>query len=295
VRLLVLLSMTGFGECRVTVGAVDCLATVRSVNNRYLKVFSKLPEPLVNLESEVEKLVKRRLRRGSVTVTVQAELRDRPSGIRINQPALQALLSQAAELGIDRPDGALLGPLLAIPGMIEEAPNTPDLARYWPPIRDAIDGALLRLDQMRRDEGGAMQREMGQTCQVMLELVERIEGRTGEAVAEFRDRLRERVTALVAEMGVAVSSADLIREVAILVERSDVAEETARLRSHLGQLRELLAADESSGRMLDFLMQEMNREANTVGSKANDATVAQLAMELKAQIERVREMVQNVE
>ncbi len=290
-----LLSMTGFGECRVTVGAVDCLATVRSVNNRYLKVFSKLPEPLSNLESEVEKLVKGRLRRGSVTVTVQAELRDRPSGIRINQSALRALLSQAAELGVERPEGSLLGPLLALPGMIEEAPSMPDLARYWPPIREAIEGALTRLDQMRRDEGLAMQRELEQTCQAMLELVNRVDRRTGEAVAEFRDRLQDRVATLVADMGVSVSSADLIREVAMLVERSDVAEETARLRSHLGQLRELLTADESSGRMLDFLMQEMNREANTVGSKANDATVAQLAMELKAQIERVREMVQNVE
>ena len=169
------------------------------------------------------------------------------------------------------------------------------LEQDWPLIEQALEEALANLEQMRQQEGRAMQRDLRANCQTVLDELDQIAARAPAVGDAYQTRLTERLNKLLADFGTRIEAADVIREVGMFAERCDISEEIVRLRSHIDQFRSILEASDASGRKLDFLTQEMFRETNTIGAKANDAEIARHVVEIKASIERIREMVQNVE
>jgi uncharacterized protein (TIGR00255 family) len=190
----------------------------------------------------------------------------------------------------------LLAQVLALPGVVPEPGNVSlDLGDEWPLMEKVLEEALGRLQAMRREEGRAMAEEFLQLRDAIAGHLARIRERVPGIATAYRDRLHERVRALLAELDVQIDRSDLIKEVSIFAERSDIAEEVVRLASHLDQFQEIMNEPESPGRKLEFLTQEMFREANTIGSKAGDVDISRHVVEIKGILEKIRELVQNVE
>jgi uncharacterized protein (TIGR00255 family) len=309
--LAVLLSMTGYGEARYQSDKLNLAIELRALNNRYLKVSLRAPEPYHLLEPEVEKVVRRTVRRGTLQVHLFCQRQSAPQDFQINAVALRSYLAQlrplCAELDL-APEGGkplagasglsagLLGQILALPGVVPE-PGTlaANLEEEWPLFERVLEQALARLQAMRAEEGRAMADELLQHRDQIASHLSQIRAHSPEVVATYRDRLLERVRSLLTELDVQLDRSDLIKEVAIFAERSDIAEEVARLGSHLEQFQEIMAESESAGRKLEFLTQEMFREANTIGSKAGDVEISRHVVEIKSVLEKIRELVQNIE
>ena len=186
--------------------------------------------------------------------------------------------------------------MLTLPGVVREPMASSDVIESrWPLIESVLQEALAHLGRMRIEEGRTMAADLTANARAIAAELAAVERRAPEVVDAYRSRLGERLNKLLGELGVQVQPADIVREVGIFAERSDVAEEIVRLKSHLEQFDTVMATDESSGRKLEFLTQEMFRETNTIGSKANDAEIARHVIEMKSAIERMREMIQNVE
>ena len=285
--------MTGFGQAQAEEADYVCACEARSVNNRYLKIATRLPESLGALESRIEKTVKQKVRRGSVFVYLRLARQGASPAYRLNRQMLESYVEQLKEWFGDQP--SILGQLVSLPGVVQESPRGEDAERDWLRIQPVLEAALANMDRMRREEGAAMYSEIEQCRTQISGLLEAIARRSPETVDVYRQRLTDRIGQVLQEQGLTVAPADLIREVSIFAERCDITEELARLRSHVAQFGEIAAAGQSAGRKLDFLAQEMYRESNTIGSKANDAQIAQLVVDLKSQVERIREIVQNVE
>ncbi len=293
-----LLSMTGYGEARFQNDALSLSIELRAVNNRYLKVSLRAPEPYHLLEPEFEKVIRQQVRRGTVQVHVRCERQYAPQDFRINPVALRSYLGQVRDVCQSMGLGAeaLLGQLLALPGVVAEPGNTPlALDDDWPLFQRVLEEALTKFQAMRREEGRAMADEMLQHRAVLADHLERIRQRAPVVVEAYRDRLHERVRKLLGELDVVMDRSELIKEVSIFAERSDIAEEVVRLASHLDQFQDILNEPESPGRKLEFLNQEMFREANTIGSKASDVDISRHVVEIKGTLEKIRELVQNVE
>lgn len=288
-----LVSMTGFGQAQQSSEGTTVTAEVRSVNNRYVKISSKLPETHLSLQDEVERTVRENVRRGSLTVTLRIQKERQAASCRINRPVLESYLEQLSNLVDSR--AALIGSLIELPGVVEEIETSSTASEDWPVIQGTLLEAVDKLGQMRRQEGEAMQRELADCGKAMLQMTREIGELSRQVVEAYRGRLLERVRALLADSSVSVDESSLVREVSILAERSDIVEELTRLQSHLDQYQQILQGERSEGRKLDFLVQEMYRETNTIGSKANDAKISQLVVELKGKVEQAREIIQNVE
>jgi uncharacterized protein (TIGR00255 family) len=292
--------MTGYGEASYQSDALSLAVELRAVNNRYLKVTLRAAEPYNLLEPEFEKVVRRTVRRGTIQVHLRCQRPPSPQEYQINAVALRSYLAQLrpllAELSLADGGQALLSQALALPGVAPE-PSASGfrLEEEWPRIEQVLQRALDRLQAMRQEEGRAMAQELLQQRDHIAAQLERIRQRTPLVADAYRDRLLERVRALLAEHDVKVDRSDLIKEVAIFAERSDIAEEVVRLASHLEQFRDIVAEPESAGRKLEFLTQEMFREANTIGSKASDVDISRYVVEIKGALEKIRELVQNVE
>jgi len=257
-------------------------------------------EPYHLLEPEFEKVIRRSVRRGTIQVHLRCERRLSPQDFRINATALRSYVHQlrglTEELGLGNRADILLSQALALPGVVAEPGNaTLNLEEDWPVLESVLNQALERLQAMRQDEGRAMAQELLQLRDFIRGQLDAIRSRTPEVVAAFRDRLVERVRGLLAELDVQIDRNDLIKEVSIFAERSDIAEEVVRLASHLDQFQEIVREPESAGRKLEFLTQEMFREANTIGSKASDVDISRHVVEIKGALEKVRELVQNIE
>ncbi len=289
--------MTGFGEARLQNERWSVLVEIRTVNNRHLKLNAKLTEPYGALEPEVERLVRETIRRGTVTLQVRVDRPKQAEDYRLNTIALASYRDQLRALQ-DTPGEKLLeiSALLSLPGVVEERrPSSDDPHDDWPALAAMVSGAVQKLQLARAEEGRAMANELlvlGKS--ISLEL-NRIAERGPLVVNAYQKRLVERVQTLVQGQGVTVEPKDLIREVAILAERADVSEEIVRLRAHLGQYVDVIHEPESAGRKLEFVVQEMGRETNTIGSKANDVEISRGVVEIKGLLEKVRELIQNVE
>jgi len=312
--------MTGHGEGQADhSGGGTILAEVRSVNNRHLKVHVRTSEGLGSYDSAVEALVRSSIRRGSVQLSIH--WRNRPSlDLYHIQPSIaESYLRQCREISdrLGMESRLTWSDLVNLPGVVSEPfannASTPELESA---VLNAVEKALASLESMRASEGAAMERELGRQLSLLQSTLEQIDQRAPQVLSEYRHRLRTRVVTAIAEAlaqpeGSGVSRAspsmvqtdaapllqdtDLVREVALMADRSDVREEIVRLQSHFSQFGDLLLSSESQGRRLDFLVQEMFREANTIGSKASDAMISQHVVEIKAILEQVREMIQNVE
>jgi uncharacterized protein (TIGR00255 family) len=290
--------MTGYGEARHQSDNLNLAIELRAVNNRYLKVMLRAGEPYNLLEPEFEKVIRRTVKRGTIQVHMQLRRQYDPQDFVINSVALQSYINQVRKACTDLSitDSALLGQVLALPGVVPEAGSAPlVLDEQWPTIERVLEEALKRLQTMRQEEGRAMADELLQHREFIAGRLERIRQRAPAVVESYRDRLHDRVRKLLNELDVEIDSSELIKEVSIFAERSDIAEEVVRLASHLDQFREFMKEPESPGRKLDFLTQEMFRETNTIGSKASDVEISRHVVEIKGTLEKIRELVQNVE
>lgn len=295
--------MTGFGEAHRQAEGIAVAVEVRTINNRYFKITLKCGEGYSLLEPEIESVVRQQIRRGTVQVTLRVDRVRGSEDYQLNQVVLanyrRQLQTVARQWGLAQGEGGEAVPLaslLLLPGVVIENPTSPaEAEEEWPLVREALVAAMENLAQMRTDEGRAMAADLRANCQVVAAELTAIEQRAPLVIDAYRGRLTERLQATLAEFAVTLDPADLIREVGLFAERSDISEEIVRLRSHLEQFDAIMELPESSGRKLEFLTQEMFRETNTIGSKANDVQISRHVIEIKAAIERVREMIQNVE
>jgi len=290
--------MTGHGEAQHQQDGVAVAVEVRTVNNRYLKTSFRTSEGYGSLEPQIETIVRRHIRRGSVQVNVRIDREPSPDDFRLNEVVLtgyrQQLEAFCSRAGFS--DSIRLDSLLMLPGVIDESNRRhSNVEADWPLVEQTVSAALENLSRMRAEEGAAMAADFHTNCEVIADGLGEIENRAPLVVEAYRRRLTERLNRLLEEYEISVEAADVVREIGIFADRSDISEEIVRLRSHLKQFDTILNDRESNGRKLEFLIQEMLRETNTIGSKANDAEIARHVVEIKTAIERMREMIQNVE
>jgi uncharacterized protein (TIGR00255 family) len=290
--------MTGFGESHQQADGLAVLVEVRTINNRYFKFSMRSGEGYTALESQVEAVVREKIKRGTVQVNLQVQRASSPDDFSINSAVLDSYRQQL--LGLQNRWGTKrdvpIENLLILPGVVNEKLSDPSAAEAdWPVIERTLLGALDQLSKMRRDEGQAMAADLAGNCRSIAAVLKQIAVRAPLVVDAFRARLSERIRTALAEHELTLNPADLVREISIYAERSDISEEIVRLESHLVQFQEIMASQDSAGRKLEFLTQEMLREINTIGSKSSDIEIARHVIEIKATIERLREMIQNVE
>lgn len=292
-----LLSMTGFGDGNSDGERLHVTVEVRSVNNKHLKISVRAPESYLTLENDVEKLIRGRLARGTVSVSLRVDRIDAAAEYAINRNVLRAYSQQLHSLAneLHLPPPSDLSAVLQLPGVVEESDARLLEQDDWPVVEAAVSAALDKLDAFRATEGAAMAADLSTLCDDIERQIEAVQQRRPLVVSGYRQRLQERVAELLAEFQVTVSEADLVREVALYAERSDINEELTRLACHVEQVRALLQSGARAGRKLEFLCQEMFREVNTIGSKANDVEIAHRVVDAKADVERMREIVQNIE
>ncbi len=293
-------SMTGFGRASFSVDGVGFEVEVRSVNHRYLDLRVRLPRPLAELESEAKALLRESLQRGKVELVLAlssgAESRSR---VRVDREAAEQYLEAARELAGEQEIAREwdVTSLLALPGVARFV--EPELPResLSTALRQGVASALATLESMRVSEGKALERELAARLENVLARLESLGERSGEVQSRVREKLRKRAVQLRNETGL-LDEARLHQEIVIAADRLDFTEELVRLRSHVDQFRSIVAdsgAGKPAGRRLDFLTQEMAREANTIGSKGSDAPISHDVVELKTEIERIREQVRNIE
>jgi uncharacterized protein (TIGR00255 family) len=289
--------MTGCGVGAATADTTSCRVEVRTVNNRGFKFSIRTRDGFFGLEPRIEALVRARIHRGTVSVSLDVKGGATAATKRLDLDQLAAYLDDleqfAAARGLALPQS--LEGILGLSGVVTEAVSGDDVAEHvWPVVAKAVSAALDACDAMRDAEGASLAGDMRTIITNIRKLVDGIRCRVPAAVERHRERLMERVTSLLGEHGSSLTESDLTRELVLLADRSDVAEEIVRLESHLDQFERLLQ-DPSPGRQLDFLAQELAREANTVASKSSDVEIAHAVVEAKTLIERLREQVQNLE
>ena len=293
-----LLSMTGFGESHCQHGGLTVAVEVRAINSRFFKLTVRVSEGYGLFEPRVEELVRQNVRRGTIQVNLRVDRVHSAKDFKINADVLNGYRTQLQSLcqqwGEDR--AMSLDSLLPLPGVVEDLTTAVlDPEDDWPVIRGAVQAALTNMEQMRKDEGRAMADDLAINCRAIAAGLVEIDRRAPLMLEAFRVRLTERLTKVLAEHQVVLDPSDLIKEISLFADRGDISEEIVRLRSHLDQFDSIVKLPESAGRKLEFLTQEMNREANTIGSKSNDVEIARHVIEIKTAIERIREMIQNIE
>ena len=289
--------MTGFGRGTATSGATSATVEVRTVNGRFAEVTVRSPRVLNAHEADLQARVKDVLARGNATVSVSLDRAESEPPLAVNVEAAGAVgraLRQAAEAAGLSPDAITLADVLRFPEVLQAPASGADAeeAEAWEATRAALDEALERLDAMRDAEGGALDAALREHADDLERHTAEVEARAPRRVEALRQRLTERLEEMLADDR--LDRARLETEIALLADKMDVTEETVRLRSHLAQFRDALAADEPVGRRLNFIAQEMNREVNTIASKANDPGLAEHAVGMKEALEKIREQVANV-
>jgi uncharacterized protein (TIGR00255 family) len=287
-------SMTGFGAAAGEAAGRALRIEVRAVNHRHLQVKMRLAPEVAGLEGEIDALVRKRLHRGMVNLTVQVERESRGIEQSIDVEAAERYRGILADLSLRFGGGGAIPveTVLALPGVIS-APAEAEIDDPKPVLK-LVGAALDELEAMRADEGAAIEADLRRNAAAIAKLVARVEKRMPGVVRAHHELLTKRVAELVGDAA-AVDPKDLAREIALLADKLDVSEEIERLKCHLDQLEKFVTKGGDAGRKLDFLVQEIFREANTIGSKCSDAQVAHVVVDVKTHIERLREQVQNVE
>jgi uncharacterized protein (TIGR00255 family) len=296
----VIRSMTGFGETSRESGGTHYFLEIRSLNSKYFKAVIRLPEGLQGLEAELETALRHRINRGSVFLTVHVSESSADAAHQINHRALGSYIEAikrvpqvgGGEVQLD------LGALLTLPGVLQPPANEEErLARARTVLLELLEKAVANLVAMREKEGTTITTDLLQHRELIAERIRVISARAPQVIGEYEKRLRSRIEAMITDLGVTIEAVDIVREIAIAAERSDTSEEIARLSAHISQFTELLDDPQPKpiGRTLDFLTQEMLREANTIASKCADAEIARWIVEVKGAIDRIKEQVQNVE
>ena len=289
-------SMTGYGRGAATLEGRELVIELKSVNNRFLDIGMKLPRQLSFLEDSLRKLLNDALSRGHVDVFVNyRNLRSDAKTVRVDQALLKAYLTSARESAkaLDLADDLTLSKALTLPDVTLILPADEDQQALTNLGQEAMTMAIEGLKAMRFKEGERLKLDLAARMDTMTGYAAAIEKRAPAVAEEYRTKLTARIEEMLGEME--VDRSRLATEVAIFADRAAIDEEIVRLNTHLIHFRELLEASEPVGRKMDFLIQEVNRESNTVGSKCNDVDIARVVVGLKAEVEKMREQVQNVE
>lgn len=291
-------SMTGYGRARQTLGGRDITVEVRSVNNRYLDATVKMPRAYIFTEDAIKKRVQSAVSRGKVDVFVSIDATGADETVvTVNEPLAAAYI--AALQAIETLGGGLLrgscsaADVARFPDVLTVTKAEDDLESVQADICAVADEALAAYNAMRAVEGGKLAEDIGARLTTIEELTGKVEARSPETVREYREKLTARMQEVL--QSTTIEESRILAEAAIYADKVAVDEETVRLRSHVSQLRAMLASDEPMGRKMDFLIQEVNRESNTIGSKCSDVEIARVVVALKAEVEKIREQVQNIE
>lgn len=290
-------SMTGYGRAEVSAQGRTASVEVRSVNNRFLEVGSRLPRALSKRENDIKELVRAKFLRGKVSVTVSlVQEDDSEIPLKINAPAAKAYYKLLSELkkAIKSRETITLDHVLKFPEVIELPGGEEHDEKEWQVAREALIGAIDEAQVMRRAEGGELKKDFLARIHQIESTLGMIDQLAAGRLDEERTRLQNRVKELVSDPSV-IDNNRLELEISLLADRLDVTEECVRFRSHNKFFLEALENEESAGRKLNFLIQEMNREANTIGSKANNAQIAHMVVGIKEELEKIREQLQNIE
>ena len=289
-------SMTGYGRARQTLNGRDITVEVRSVNNRYLDCTVKVPRTYIFAEDAVKARVQKAVSRGKVDVfiTIDAAAADE-TVVAVNEPLARGYYEALTRLKdmFSLEDGLNAVTLAKFPDVLTVTKAEEDLESVAADICAVLDEALAAYNAMRTVEGGKLREDIAGRADTIEAVVGKVEERSPQTVAAYREKLLARMQEVL--QSTAIDESRILTEAAIFADKIAVDEETVRLRSHLSQLRTMLESDQPIGRKLDFLIQEVNRECNTIGSKCNDLTIAQDVVNMKAEVEKIREQVQNID
>lgn len=290
--------MTGHGDAAAIHAGLRITAEIRSVNNRFLKFSTRLSSIVENLESQVETLLRETIKRGTVTVQVRVQATETASRYELNGPTLRGYVQQcrqwSTELGLA--DQLSISALLALPGVVSDGlGNQEQSDEITAAVLEVVKQAAAKHHQMRKAEGVAMAQSLANSIADIRKHGDAVAERSPAVVREHCERLENRIRQAFETAQHTFQPADLLREMQVMADRLDIHEEVVRLRSHLEQFLGILNSSESQGRKLDFLIQEIFRETNTIGSKGSDVTIARHVIEMKTIIEQMRELVQNIE
>ena len=288
--------MTGYGRAVETIDGREITAELRSVNNRYLDCTVKMPRLYAFAEDSVKSHVKSAISRGKVDVFIAVNvMEDMQMRISVNHPVLEGYLSAMRSIASDYGvrDDISVTALSRLPDVFVVEKAEEDEEKLTQDILSVVDKALEKFTAMRTTEGAALEADLRGRAATILTLVEKVEQRSPVTLAEYRARLTEKMQEVL--QSTTIDEGRILQEAAIYADKIAVDEETVRLRSHLNQLETMLTNGGAIGRKLDFLLQELNREANTIGSKGNDLEQARTVVEIKAELEKIREQTQNIE
>lgn len=289
-------SMTGYGKSEQTIDSLNVTVEIKSVNHRYFEFSARVPREYGFLEEKLKKYCNSLITRGKVECYVSVEdLEEREMEVNVNETLaagyVKALKELSERFGLKDDISAVT--LSRYPDVITLHKASEDEERIWNTVKTVAETAVSKFIEMRETEGSKLRGDILSRADYIIECVEFIEGRSPETVREYNEKLKQRMKELLGDA--AVDEQRLLNEAAIYADKIAVDEETVRLRSHISQLREFMNSSEAIGRKLDFLVQEINREANTIGSKAQDVDIAKKVIAIKAEVEKIREQVQNIE
>lgn len=289
-------SMTGYGKSEQTIDSLNVTVEIKSVNHRYFEFSARVPREYGFLEEKLKKYCNSLITRGKVECYVSVEdLEEREMEVNVNETLaagyVKALKELSERFGLKDDISAVT--LSRYPDVITLHKASEDEERIWNAVKIVAETAVSKFIEMRETEGSKLRGDILSRADYIIECVEFIEGRSPETVREYNEKLKQRMKELLGDA--AVDEQRLLNEAAIYADKIAVDEETVRLRSHISQLREFMNSSEAIGRKLDFLVQEINREANTIGSKAQDVDIAKKVIAIKAEVEKIREQVQNIE
>lgn len=288
--------MTGFGRCLESVNGKTIIVEIKSVNHRYYEFSSRVPRSCGYLDEKLKTFIQGKVSRGKIDVGVSIQY-DGVSDekIEVNSEIakgyISALRSANEELGLE--DDLTLSRIMRLPDIFTVKKVEDDEETVWNEVRTIAEKALERFIAMREAEGEKMREDILSRLDYITELVEKIEKKSPETTEKYRKKLFDRISEVLKDTN--VDEQRILTEAAIFSEKTAVDEETVRLRSHINQCRDMLSMNEAVGRKLDFLIQEFNREANTIGSKCQDIEITKVVVDLKSEIEKIREQVQNIE
>lgn len=289
-------SMTGFGRCLESVNGKTIIVEIKSVNHRYYEFSSRVPRSCGYLDEKLKSFIQGKVSRGKIDVGVSIQS-DGVSDekIEVNTEVakgyITALRSANAELGLD--DDLTLSRIMRLPDIFDVKKVEEDEEAVWNDVKSVAEKALEKFIFMREAEGEKMREDILSRLDYITVLVEKIEKKSPETTEKYRQKLFDKISEILKDSN--VDEQRILTEAAIFSEKTAVDEETVRLRSHIQQCRDMLSLNEAVGRKLDFLIQEFNREANTIGSKCQDIEITKIVVDLKSEIEKIREQVQNIE
>ena len=289
-------SMTGFGKAEVLTKNIRCTAEVTSFNNRFLELSVKLPRQLSSLEAQLRELVGDRVSRGKVNLYIgYDEIGADAAKYHINTDAIKAYYSQlkVIQKKLKIPGKVEIEDILAIPESYGSSSESVDEKKIWPIVEKAADKALTQMSFMRGKEGAALSNDMAMRIDTIEKLLAQVEAESKTVVQKMREKLTKRIEEILQSSS--IDQTRLEQEVAFYADKSDITEECTRFASHNEQFKHAFTLKEPIGKKLNFLLQEMNREANTIASKSSELNIAKGALVMKEEIEKLREQVQNVE